>query len=266
MKIFLLNTFCIISYFVIWYFLIWLGCFIAEKKKPFIETYIIYKYNPYTFIRSILLQSVFDRVYYDPDTFSVTGIIIYEGLQGSGKTMSLVYDVKKLARLYPKVFLVDNLGICDAGCHQIPLEHWKQLLDINNGAKGVITVIDETQLWFSNKDSKNFDPSALGVICQNRKNRRVIFGTCQRFYLLAKDLRMQCTEVRSSFTIGNVITGYIRKQPILDQSGELKKVKFKGIRLFVQSNELRNSYDTLKVIRRLSSSGFNDIEKNYLKR
>lgn len=245
-------------------------CFVfvlVEKKRPFIKTRNIYKYNPYTFIRSVLLQTCYDIVNYDPEAFPYTGIIIYEGTQGKGKTISMVYDTLKMLKEYPRCWLVDNLGIAAEGVtnQQYSLSHWKDLIDIKNGKYGIVTVIDETQLWFSNKDSKNFDPSALQIICQNRKNRRIILGSCQRFYLMAKDLRMQCSEVRSCFHIGP-ITGYIRKIPILDTSGELKQVRFKGIRLFVQSLELREAYDTYKILTRISSSGFVDPQDNILRK
>lgn len=253
--------------FIVELFFLWVILFFVEKKKPFINTKNVLRYNPYTFVRSVLLQSVYDKAHYDPDFFRPTGIIIYEGSQGAGKTISLVHDVLVILNEYPKSFLVDNLGITAEGVTNkiFDLTHWKQLLDITNGIYGIVTVIDETALWFSNKDSKNFDPLCLQLICQNRKNRRVLFGTCQRFYLMAKDIRMQTDEVRSCFTLGGVISGYIRKKPILDQSGEVKSVKFRGIKIFVQSNELRSTYDTYKMIKRVSSSGFNsrdDIKLN----
>lgn len=266
MKMFFINFLCIIFYFVFWYILLFFIFYFAEKKKPFINTKIIYKYNFYSFIKAFLLQSVYDRVYYDPSAFKYKGIVIYEGNQGNGKTISLVYDCLKMLHEYPDALLVDNLGIVAEGIHQTQLTHWKQLLDIKNGSKGVISVIDETQLWFSNKDSKNFDPAALGIICQNRKNRRIVLGTTQKFYLLAKDIRCQTTLVKSCFTLFGFLSGYIIKEPFLDTSGEIKKVRFRGIKLFIQSNQLRNAYDTYKVIERVSSSGFVDVDKNILRK
>lgn len=252
-------------FFIVYWFLFFVLSFI-ERKKSFISTRYVYKYNLYSFFRNMLLQAVWDNVHINKKAFKYKGIVIYEGNQGNGKTISLVHDVLSILHEYPNALLVDNLGINAEGIHQIPLEHWKQLLDIKNGEDGVISVIDETQLWFSNKDSKNFDPAALGIICQNRKNRRVILGTTQKFYLLAKDIRCQTTLVKSCFTIGGLISGYIIKEPFLDTSGEIKRVKFRGIKIFIQSNELREAYDTYKVIERISSSGFVSPDKNILRK
>lgn len=238
----------------------------VEKKKPFIYTKNLYKYNLYTFIRNYILQCAFDIAHRDPDTFPYTGIYIYEGTQGRGKTMCMVYDTLKMLHDYPKCILLDNLGISAEGINNTHynLEHWKQILDINNGKYGNITIIDETQLWWSSKESSKLDPNVLTILCQNRKNRRIILGSCQKFYLMAKDLRMQCTELRSAFHIGPIM-GYIRKEPLLDTSGELSRVRFKGIKIFLQSQELRDSYDTFKILQRLSATGFADPKDNILR-
>lgn len=75
------------------------------------------------------------------------------------------------------------------------------LMSYKNGIQGVIVSIDELQNWFSSNDSKNFPPEMLEVITQNRKNRRIILGTSQNFYLLAKAIRSQATEVRRCSTL-----------------------------------------------------------------
>lgn len=75
------------------------------------------------------------------------------------------------------------------------------LIDYKNDKQGVIVGMDELQNWFSSNDSKNFPPEMLGIITQNRKNRRIILGTSQNFYLLAKAIRSQATEVRRCTTL-----------------------------------------------------------------
>jgi hypothetical protein len=98
----------------------------------------------------------------------------------------------------------------------------------------------------------------LSVITQNRKNRRVILGTAQNFYLLAKPIRSQCTEVRQCVTLGGVLTIVTRREPICDEAGDVKEMKFRGMYFFVHSDRLRNSYDTYSIVESLSSSGFKD--------
>jgi hypothetical protein len=142
------------------------------------------------------------------------------------------------------------------------LNHWKKLIKYKNGIYGVIVMMDETQNWFSSNQSKNFPPEMLTVITQNRKNRRIVLGTAQNFYLLAKAIRSQATEVRDCFTLAGVLTFVRRREPVLDTDGNVVEWKNHGYYFFVHNKELRESYNTYATIESLSNSGFQ--EKNYL--
>lgn len=124
---------------------------------------------------------------------------------------------------------------------------------------GVVVGMDELQNWFSSNDSKNFPAEMLGVITQNRKNRRIILGTSQNFYLLAKAIRSQATEVRRCATYLGCLTVVRRFEPILDSEGNVVKFKNRGVYCFVHDKELRESYDTWKTIENLKKSGFKEV-------
>ena len=96
----------------------------------------------------------------------------------------------------------------------------------------------------------------LQVIFENRKVRRYLVGTSQKFMLIDKNLRIQTSFVNSCFTVGGFLTGYVRKRPVCDSEGNVIRYQFKGIKLFVQSHELRNSYDTFLVIKKFNDSGY----------
>lgn len=191
----------------------------------------------------------------DPDFFKYQGLIIYEGRQGSGKTSTMVHDTMLIQEEYPKAKCTTNLAYTK---EDKPLEDWRQLLTFKNGIYGVIVLMDELQNWFSSNDSRNFPPDMLQVITQNRKNRRVLFGTSQNFYLLAKPIRSQCTEVRQCLTLLGCLTFVRRRQPILDSEGNVVKWKNRGIYFYVHDDKLRESYDTFKVIERLAKVGFQE--------
>ena len=123
-------------------------------------------------------------------------------------------------------------------------------------------IMDELQNWFGSNQSRNFPPEMLGVITQNRKNRRVILGTAQNFYLLAKAIRSQCTEIRQCVTLAGVLTIVIKREPIIDNDGDVKDLKYRGMYFFVHSERLRNSYDTWSVVDALSSSGFQEVSNS----
>ena len=105
---------------------------------------------------------------------------------------------------------------------------------------------------------KTFLQRCYGVITQNRKNRRIILGTSQNFYLLAKAIRSQATEVRRCTTLLGCLTIVRRAEPILDSEGNVAEWKNKGMYFFVHNQKLREAYDTYKVIENLSKSGFKE--------
>lgn len=219
-------------------------------------------------VKHIKKRSAFLRIFYDaprryvydlydsePDFFKPQGLIIFTGRQGNGKTVSLMEHAINLLDTYPEAKCLSNTKFAYM---DRPLKHWEQLIDFKNGHKGIVVIMDELQNWFGSNQSRNFPPEMLSVITQNRKNRRVILGTAQNFYLLAKPIRSQCTEIRQCMTFAGVLTVVTRKEPVCDESGDVKELKFRGMYFFVHSERLRKSYDTYSVIESLRKSGFHD--------
>lgn len=193
----------------------------------------------------------------NPNAFPYKGMVIFTGMQGNGKTIALVKYINDMKKKFPDVNVITNL---DYAYEDQRLRHWKQLTTYNNGEKGVIVGMDETQNWFSSAQSKNFPPEMLSVVTQNRKNRRIILGTAQNFYMLAKNIRTQCTEVRDCKTLFGCLTIVTCKIPVCDTDGSVVEWHKLGRYFFVHDDKLRESYDTYKVIQSLSDSGF--VDKN----
>ena len=179
---------------------------------------------------------------------------------GAGKTISMIEFAMRMQEEYPLAKCTSNLGYI---YEDNKLKDWRMLMNYKNGKKGVIVIMDELQNWFSSNDSKNFPPEMLGVITQNRKNRRIILGTSQNFYLLAKAIRSQATEVRRCTTLLGCLTIVRRAEPILDSEGNVAEWKNRGMYFFVHNKKLRESYDTYKVIENLNKSGFKDPVPDY---
>lgn len=211
------------------------------------------------FFRRILIdlpkQFVNDMFEKDPEFFKYQGLIIFEGRQGNGKTISMIEYARRMQKEYPKAKCLSNLNY---KYQDYELNHWSRLIDLKNGKQGIIAILDETQNWFSSNQSKDFPPEMLQVITQNRKNRRVILGTSQNFYLLAKAIRSQATEVRRCTTLLGCLTIVRRFEPILDSEGNVQEFKKRGMYFFVHDKELRDSYDTYHVIESLRKSGFKE--------
>lgn len=258
-KIPVIAAFIFIAYYFVavlfWYFVRW--CKGDRVKRGSVK---------HLKQRSLFLRLFWDapRRYVDdmynrkPDFFRPQGLIIFTGRQGNGKTSALMQYAIELLDTYPKAKCLSNTKFA---YQDEKLVHWKQLVDYKNEHKGIIVIMDELQNWFGSNQSRNFPPEMLGVITQNRKNRRVILGTAQNFYLLAKAIRSQCTEIRQCITLAGVLTIVIRREPVIDNEGEVKELKYRGMYCFVHSERLRKSYDTWSVVDALSKSGFQETNK-----
>lgn len=247
MKWFFLNLLLIFLYFVFCSFvLFWVYYF---GLLP-VETKIRYKFNIIDFWLDIIKISAFDFKNRVPEAFHESGIIIYEGPQGSGKTISMIHDIMMLQHKYKKVKVMDNLGYENS---DFDIQNPNDILSINNSVYGVITSLDELGIWFNSRKFKEFDNSMLQVIFENRKCRRLLLGTCQKFLMIDKNLRIQTSEIRSCHTVG-AVTFYVRRVPIMNSEGVVSGYRFKGFNFFVQSSDLRGAYDTYHVIKKYDLS------------
>lgn len=215
------------------------------------------KVKRHGFLRSWFLDApiryVTDLFNRQPGYFPYQGCVVFTGRQGYGKTIAAVEFIRHMHSEYPASKVLTN---CSLKYQDYSLINWQPLVSYKNGIYGVICFIDEMQNWFSSNQSKDFPPEMLEVITQNRKNRRIIIGTAQVFNRLSKPLREQTTEVRECMTLLGCFTIVVRREPFLDSEGNVEKMKFRGMYWFVHDDDLRNSYDTYKVIDSLAKSGF----------
>jgi hypothetical protein len=123
------------------------------------------------------------------DEFPYNGLWLFTGAQGNGKTLLLMHVLREMHKEYPEAIIVSNIAI-----YGVPSFSYKGIDDFerySNGHKGVIFVIDEIHTLFNSLESEKMPLSTVQVWSQNRKNRRVILGTSQRFNRVAKAIREQ---------------------------------------------------------------------------
>ena len=195
----------------------------------------------------------------DPNFFKPQGIIIFTGEQGSGKTMSMIKCATDLKEQYPKCKVISNTGF---SLQDKEMKSWKDLTSYNNGDKGVVVVWDEIQNAMNSRSYKNFPMEMVGVVTQNRKNKRIILCTAQSLHMVDKTIRVQMSEERHCINLFGVLNFVFRYKYQFDSDGEPIKKSFKGLYFYCQSDKLRNSYDTYKVIDVLTKSGFNERSAN----
>lgn len=128
-----------------------------------------------------------------PDYFFPSGLMVFCGVQGSGKTLSATQYIQKLSYIYPKAIIVTNtdLSCLNPESKVIPYDGIECLKTISNGEQGVIYFIDEIHLEFNSLESKNIPIEVMVEIAQQRKQRKHIIGTTQVFGRMAKPLREQ---------------------------------------------------------------------------
>lgn len=121
--------------------------------------------------------------------FPYSGLWLFSGAQGHGKTILLMYTLRQMIKDYPDAIVVSNIAIY--GIPSYPYTGVGDFEKYQNGAKGIVFVIDEIHTLFNSLESENMPLSTVQVWSQNRKNRRVILGTSQRFNRVAKPIREQ---------------------------------------------------------------------------
>lgn len=125
------------------------------------------------------------------DGFQYAGLWTFSGSQGSGKTLLMMHLLKQVLEQSPNAIVISNISIY--GIPSIPYTDIEDFEKYTNGKDGAIFVIDEIHTLFNSLESKNMPLSTMQVWCQNRKNRRLILGTSQRFTRVAKGVREQTT-------------------------------------------------------------------------
>lgn len=192
--------------------------------------------------------------------FKPYGLKIFTGRQGCGKTVSLVQTLNEMHEEYPKAKIFTNFKYRNSTGR---LDSLNDLLHIRNGEDGVIFALDEIQNEFSSNTSKDFPETMLSTITMQRKQKIVILASSQVFTRVSKPLREQCFEVIECKTFGGRWTtmkcydadDYNYMIDNLDPKKKFKTPK-KFKKSYIQTDDLRNCYDTMEVIQRLSRQGF----------
>jgi hypothetical protein len=207
----------------------------------------------------------------NPEFYRPIGTQIYAGLQGSGKTMSAVHDLRYIHQKYPKCIIVTNLDLKFMNARSLDefllfRKSWgdddyiqfsdmdslgRCLVEVNNELFGVHYLIDEIHTYFNSLDSKNIPMFVFTEISQQRKQRKSICGTSQIFMRLAKAFREQCDNV----IFCDTYFGKITKQEVFSGSnirdmpdGSINPGTRRKLGFFMHSMQDRNSYDTFQKV------------------
>ena len=236
-----------------------LGCRINPfKLSPDYLRSLRIKFLPYDLLRWVLCDMLTAKE--RSREFAPYGFTIFVGPQGGGKTTSLVRYLHQMHKRYPACKIVTNFKCNIPDC--IQMTDWNDFLEIRNGTDGVIFAIDEIHSEYSSAAWQDFPEVLLSQISMQRKQRIKIVATSQMFSRVAKPIREQCFSV----VVCKTFFGRLTQNKEYDASqfavsGDSAYSIRKGVKpfwrcWFVQSDELRQSFDTYEVIERMRKLEF----------
>lgn len=177
-------------------------------------------------------------------------MVAYTGFQGDGKSLSLIQDVFEIKKDFPDCLIFSNMKI--KGLDYTLLTDIVDLvycLQVENGDKGILIVLDEAQNWFNKRGGIPME--IMSEFCQNRKNRRCILMTSQIWNDLDVPLRKQvkkvvtCRNYFKKLQVNTYSNGY--KLSFDKQSGEYVAPKL-YTKIFKHNDEYYDRYETLEKI------------------
>ena len=183
------------------------------------------------------------------DGFQYAGLWCFSGSQGSGKTLLMMHLLKQVLEESPNAIVVSNISIY--GVPSYPYTGIDDFEEYKNGRDGVIFVIDEIHTLFNSLESKNMPLSTMQVWCQNRKNRRLILGTSQRFNRISKGVREQVTW---NYECRKGIAGVFYSYRVYDGSEYDEQGKYceeePRRHFYIPQVSVMRMYNTLEVVKR----------------
>lgn len=225
------------------------GLFIAF----FIFILMLYRQKPF----QVLYYLFKDIKKFDKEEYTNYGFWLYTGLMGSGKTISIAEYIIKIKKQYPKLYVAGNFthSLIDKN-----FETWQEMVEVKNplGTKyGVLIVFDEIHLTFASENWKSAPDNLLETISMSRKNHRHIIASSQVFSRVNIKLREQTNYIIECATILNRWTfnkafythDYLVNADLKDSG--IRKRKHQWTYNFVQTDTIRNSYDTYELLEEL---------------
>jgi len=225
-----------VYHFKIWFFL----------KQPF---YIL----PILAIYAIFWQAKDRKV--NPNHYRLHGVYCFDGLYGSGKSLSMNYFLYQQYLKNPKVLIVSNIPL--EYFDYVDLENTKQIEEMQH-PHGIIFVIDESQLSFNSRDFKNFPWEMVSAITQNRKEGKCLLFASQNFYHIDKQIRDLCFRI---IHCNSYLGLFFLNKWYLPQDYELafnpvegKRPRTYGMTFFIGNPLIFNAIQSHKKVKRLGTS------------
>lgn len=215
----------------------------------------------------LLLKSIKDKKDRGVHLYGIYG---YYGLPGKGKTMAMCNELKRLRKLYgDQIYIMTNFCYND---EDFAFESWKDLLKPYD--KPLVCAWDEIQNEMNARSWSTFPASLLTLLTQVRKKSGIqILYTAQRWHFVDKNFRSlsfgcyECSTICGCFTITRMYDP-IDYDNLCSNSDYEKRRKIHPIKTdsFLQTEELRNCYDSYRMLESAKSKDYMDRQEQQVYR
>lgn len=194
------------------------------------------------------------------------GIYGFFGLPGKGKTMAMCNELKRLRKLYgDQIYIMTNFCYTD---EDFQFTSWKDLLKEYD--KPLVCAWDEVQNEFNSRDFKTFPIALLTLLTQVRKKNGIqILYTAQRWHFVDKNFRSlsfgcyECSTIFGCFTMTRLYDP-VDYDNLCSNSDYDKRRRIHPLKTdsFIQTEDLRNCYDSYKMLETAKSKEYMDREES----
>lgn len=184
----------------------------------------------------------------DPDKFPF-GMVFYDGVMGSGKSLTMVHDALEICKKFDDVLLISNIEFkVETGAREViyfeTVDELIRALQYSQYRKHTWVIIDEALSYFA--ENGGIDPALMNKISQSRSCRRLICLGSQIFKRVNNRLRDFSMQTIKCYNFGRFQINSVRDDRRLHWDKD--EMDFVGpiieYRIFKRNVELFNSYDT----------------------
>lgn len=210
--------------------------------------------------------------------FNLSGIIMYGGLFGTGKTFNIVDYVCGIYRHYENIEIYSNVTLNNVP--YTPFTCFEQITEPVEDNKFRIYVCDEFGSLFNSRNYKNTsltEVQYLTALNQLRKEKKLLLISTQRYGMVDKMFRQVCMEWRECHKLWRFMW-YFRYDPYdLEYSYDPRLVRPLSIfpKMIFATNKKRAQYDTHEFVKgfenpihitdRTESTSFTNADFGYSK-
>lgn len=188
------------------------------------------------------------------------GIIVYVGLPGQGKTLSMVEYLLRARHIYPGVKIYTNF---DFKYQEGQITSWRDLLELHN-EEGIIFALDEVHDIFDRKEWASMPKAIYQMFSQNRKLAKQFVCTSQTFPDVVIDIKRRTHYVIECKNLGKK-DRWIFQKAFTTQDYKETETEFKPRHRawrysFIAEDHILDSYDSFAFIKRIAQEPEGDEE------